>query len=101
MEAEPRNPKSASELVSDKELARRGKYHDFVRKQQLLDASNLIGRLGIYVAPTLVLLWLVIVSIHFIATKNWTAFESLGKQVAMVVIGYFIAYLQQSGIKGK
>jgi len=86
------------EITTDEEIQQEGRIKDYQRKQSLLDTVNTVIRYSIIIVPFLVLLWGVIITIHFLIIGDWKSFYDFGRTVGYIVIGYVISYLQQHGI---
>ena len=88
-----------NELKDDKQLQLDGKNRAHERNQKMLDAGTKVGNAAIYIVPTLVIVWLIIMLFHYIFTNNWNAIESGGQSLLIYVGGYITRFLQTAGFK--
>ena len=77
------------ELKTDAEIELDVKNKDHSRKQKLLDVRNLMQYWAMIFIPILLLLWVVVLGVHYIFINDWNSFSALGKNAALVVGGYF------------
>lgn len=95
----PQQRRRSRQLRDDNELQADSKNRAHERRENLRDSLTEVSTLAVYVVPTVTAILGFILLLKYILTNDWQPVEHSFRYLLVLLVGYLVKHLQDSGIE--